>query len=245
MARLQLNSEFLKYLSEADDDNLPDDSKAKRLPPLSKLSEELGLSVASLREQLEVAEALGLVEVRPRTGIRRLPYAFLPAVRQSLAYAIELDRGYFDVFSDLRNHIEESFWDQAVRKLTPEDHTALQELVQRAWDKLRGEPIKIPHAEHRQLHLLIFSRLENVFVNGLLEAYWEAYEAVGLNVFTDYQYLQQVWRYHQEMVDAICSGDYQAGYRALVEHKDLIHHRPHTMQSKPASNGRVSTRIKS
>jgi DNA-binding FadR family transcriptional regulator len=37
------------------------------------MSKELGVSVALLREQLEVAKAIGLVEVRPRTGIRRLP----------------------------------------------------------------------------------------------------------------------------------------------------------------------------
>jgi DNA-binding GntR family transcriptional regulator len=63
-------------------------------------------------------------------------------------------------------------------------------------------------------------------VTGILEAYWEAYEAVGLNLYTDYDYQQKVWVYHQRMVDAIESGDYQAGYQALVEHKDLIYHRP-------------------
>jgi DNA-binding GntR family transcriptional regulator len=60
---------------------------------------------------------------------------------------------------------------------------------------------------------------------GILEAYWEAYEAVGLNVYADYEYLQEVWSYHQKMVDAICRGDFELGYQALVEHKDLLYHR--------------------
>jgi DNA-binding FadR family transcriptional regulator len=225
MPQLQISSEFLKYLASPGKPNA-EDPEAERLPSLSSISKELGLSVACLREQLEVAEALGLVEVRPRTGIRRLPYSFLPAVRQSLAYAIELDRSNFEAFSELRNHIEAAFWDHAVVLLTAEDHQKLKILMSKAWEKLNGNPIQIPHAEHRKLHLAIFSRLDNLFVQGILEAYWEAYEAVGLNVFADYAYLQQVWNYHQQMVDAICAGDIAAGYRALVEHKDLLYHRP-------------------
>jgi DNA-binding FadR family transcriptional regulator len=224
---MQLSSDFLKYLvSYANDDH------SDQLPPLSTLSKELGLSVASLREQLEVAKALGLVEVRPRTGIRRLPYTFLPAVRQSLNYAIDLDRANFDKFAELRNHIEASFWMPAVKRLTPADHVELKALMAQAWDKLHGAPVQIPHSEHRQLHLIIYRRLDNLFVQGILEAYWEAYEAVGLNLFTDYDYLTEVWTYHQYMVDAIVKGEYDAGYQALVEHKDLLYHRPHVIHNK-------------
>jgi DNA-binding FadR family transcriptional regulator len=169
---------------------------------------------------------MGLVEVRPRTGIRRLPYSFLPAVRHSLSYAIKLDRSYFDAFSDLRNQIEAAFWTQAVKELAAEDHATLRLLMEQAWEKLKGNPIQIPHAEHRQLHLCIFGRLGNPFVLGILEAYWDAYEAVGLNVFADYHYLVEVWEYHQKMVEAIISGDLEAGFQALEEHKDLLYHRP-------------------
>jgi DNA-binding FadR family transcriptional regulator len=186
----------------------------------------LGVSVARLREQLEVARALGLVEVRPRTGIQRLPYTFSPAVRQSLSYAIRLDPDYFESFSDLRNHLEAAFWFEAVAQLNQQDQEELNRLMQMAWQKLRSHQIQIPHSEHRQLHLCIFGKLGNPFVLGILEAYWEAYEAVGLNMYAGYEYLQSVWRYHQRMVDSICVGDYEAGYQALVEHKDLIYHRP-------------------
>ena len=230
MARTSLSSEFLQYLASHELNGASADGTVQ-LPSLNDISKELNVSVARLREQLEVAEALGLVEVRPRTGIRRLPYAFSPAVSQSLSYAVQLDRNHFEAFADLRNHIEASFWFQAVEKLTKADQEQLKGLIQQAWDKLRGSPIVIPHQEHRLLHLILFSRLENPFVTGILEAYWDAYEAVGLNFFADYNYLQQVWRYHQQMVDAICSQDYQTGYQALVEHKDLIYHRS---QSQPA-----------
>ena len=226
MPRLKLSSEFLQYLVSYSPDSAADGGGMVQLPPLSQLSKELGVSVAGLREQLEVAEAIGLVEVKPRIGIRRLPYSFTPAVHQSLTYAVAMDQAYFSAFSDLRNHIEAAYWEEAACRLTPDDHQQLQDLLMEAWVKLRGQPIQIPHREHRQLHLLIYSRLENPFVQGLLEAFWELYEAVGLNLYADYNYLKQVWTYHQHMVDSICEGNYEAGYRALVEHKDLLHHRP-------------------
>lgn len=221
----RLSSDFLNYLVASPAQNGSAASESLAIPSLTELSKQLGVSVASLREQLEVAEALGLVEVRPHTGIRRLPYSFFPAVNQSLSYAIHLDNAYFIAFAELRNQVETGFWHQAVQHLTADDHRALQALIAQAMEKLHGTPVQIPHAEHRQLHLLIYRRLDNPFVQGLLEAYWEAYEQIGLNVYTDIKYLQEVWEYHQAMVEAICRGDYAGGYQILLDHNDLLYQR--------------------
>jgi DNA-binding FadR family transcriptional regulator len=209
-------SEFLRYLAlhpEAENS----------LPTLNELSRELGISVAGLREQLEVARALGLVEVRPRTGTRRLPYSFTSAVKQSLGYALTLNQAHFQKYAELRNHLESAYWDEAVVLLTREDKDELQNIVKIAFEKLRGSPIQVPHEEHRRLHLLIYSRLDNPFLMGLLEGYWDAYEAVGLNMYAGgVDYLETVWGYHKTMVQSICSGNYAAGRKALVTHIDLF-----------------------
>lgn len=213
-------SEFLRYLATHEE-------VESGLPSLKNLSVELGVSLASLREQLEVARALGLVEVKPRLGTRRKAYSFAPAIRQSLGYALALSNEHFRKYSELRNHVEAAFWYEAVERLTEEDKLELQKIISRAFEKLQGTPIQVPHEEHRNLHLLIYKRIENPFVIGILEAYWDAYEAVGLNVFTGgYEYLQEVWHYHQQMVEAICNGNYEDGYQALVRHTDLLYHRP-------------------
>lgn len=211
-------SDFLKFLSA-------DALKDERIPPLTVLSKELGVSVASLREQLEVARALGWVEVKPKTGIRRLPYSFRPAVEQGLAYAIAIDLNYFKKFSDFRKHVEAAYWFEAVNLLGESDFQNLHLLMGRAFDKLQRLPVQIPHQEHRELHLSIYCRLNNPFVTGILEAYWNLYEAVGLDVYTDLHYLQKVWAYHQKMVDAVCDGNFDAGFQALSEHMDLINQR--------------------
>ena len=212
-------SEFFRYLAAHPE-------AESGLPSLTELSRELDISLASLREQLEVARALGLVEVRPRTGTRRLAYSFTPAIRQSLGYALALNNDHFQKYSDMRNHIEAAYWYEAVAKLTNTDKKELQTLITRAMEKIRGTPVQVPHEEHRKLHLLIYTRLDNPFVTGMLEAYWEAYEAVGLNVFAGgYEYLQEVWEYHQRMVESICNNQFGAGYEALVKHTDLLFHR--------------------
>jgi DNA-binding FadR family transcriptional regulator len=214
-------SEFLRYLAT-------NEEAESGLPTLNDLSQELGVSLASLREQLEVARALGLVEIKPgRGGTRRRSFSFTPAIRQSLGYALALGNGHFQKYAELRNHVESAYWHEAVEKLTDKDKKELQALVALAWDKLRRTPIQVPHEEHRNLHLLIYSRLENPFVTGILEAYWDAYEAMRLNMLTGgYDYLEEVWQYHQKMVEAICKNDFKAGYEALITHTDLLYHRP-------------------
>ena len=228
MALEKLDSALLRYIVA--NGFKPGD----RLPCLDDLSTELKISVGKLREQLEVARSLGLVDVRTRSGIRLEEYSFLPAVRFSVLYALALEPAQFDAFNILRNRVEAAFWYDAVTRLTPEDHAHLRDLLGKAWAKLNGHPIRIPHVEHRDLHLTIFGRLQNPFVKGLLEAYWEAYEAVGLSVFSDYTYLREVWTYHEKIVDAIEAGQYEDGYRFLVQHTALLRNRDGT---HPAAQG--------
>jgi len=212
----QIESEFLRYLLAHDC------QPGVRLPSLDEISAEVGISVGKLREQFEVARMLRLVEASPRKGIRCLPYDFLPAVRLSLMIALSLDRSAFRSFAALRIHLETAFWDEAVGLLLPEDIARLNELVGQAQAKLTYDRIQIPYPEHRQFHLTIFSRLENPFVLGLLAAYWDAYEAVELNTYADYSYLQEVWNYHERIVKAIAAGDHAGGKALLIQHMRLI-----------------------
>ncbi|MBI5929361.1 MAG: FadR family transcriptional regulator [Chloroflexi bacterium] len=216
--QLNLESELLDYLAEASCQPEAD----TRIPALGQLSSELHVSVSKLREQLEVARVLGLVTVRPRTGIHRQEFNFMSAVRLSLFFALAGDITLFDDYSDLRKHVEMSFWHEAVARLTDDDKTRLRQLVARAWEKLRGSPVRIPHAEHREFHLTIFSKLDNVFVRGLLEAYWEAYEAVELNKYADLAYLSEVWSYHERITEDIIRGDVDSSLRAFEEHTKLL-----------------------
>jgi DNA-binding FadR family transcriptional regulator len=180
------------------------------------------VSTSKIREQLEVARALGLVEVRSKTGMRMKAYNFAPAVRLSLFFALAQDLGSFELFSELRTHLEIAFWHEACPLLTPEDKALMHTSIERARAKLNDPWISIPNQEHRTFHMTIFNRLRNPFVLGLLEAYWDAYDAVELNRYADYDYHQKVWDYHEEILKAICEGDYAAALVAFIEHTKLL-----------------------
>jgi DNA-binding FadR family transcriptional regulator len=225
---IDLNSELLHYLASQDFE------PGQRLPSMHDLADQLGIGVSKLREQLEVARAFGWLEARPKIGIQYLGYQFVPGLMVNLNMALERDpMAYFEQFGVLRNHIEAGFWLEAVKALEPEDKQLLRKLVDRAWEQLRGTPIQIPHQEHRQLHLTIFKNLDNIFVQGILAAYWDAYEIVGLNLFTDYQYLQEVWTYHEKMVNAILKDELEEGYQALIEHIGILQQHPEVGRHRP------------
>lgn len=216
-----------------------------RLPSITELQakDNLGISTSKVREQLEVARALGLVEVRSKTGTRLKAYEFAPAVRLSLYYALARDPRMFQAFSELRNHIEYAFWIEACEQLQPEDLVEMRACVQRAGEMLAGQWVRIPNDEHRAFHLTVFRRLENPFVTGLLEVYWDAYEAVQLNTYADYSYLQQVWDYHEKILTLIEQGDYEKARIAFMEHTQLLRHQPfmqHMQESahRPAPDGK-------
>jgi DNA-binding FadR family transcriptional regulator len=215
MKQFQTDSDFLHYIVE--NGFVP----GARLPALHEMSAELGVSIGKLREQLEGARVLGLVAARPRRGIECNSYSFTPAARASLMFGLATDERLFGHFSELRNAIESAFWQPAVQSLTEDDKQELDRYVSLAWHKLQRSRIQIPHQEHRAFHMTIFRRLDNLFATGLLEAYWDAYEAVELNLYADYNYLTEVWTYHQGIAAAIQRGEVDSA-RALHEEHLLL-----------------------
>lgn len=230
MADIHLDSDLLNYIIK--NGFQPGD----RLPTISELQDpnNLGISVSKVREQLEVARALGLVEVRSKTGTRLKEFSFTPAVRLSLFFALATDLRYFEMFSALRTHLELAFWHEACKLITDADKQELGGYIEAARSKLNAERIRIPTEEHRAFHLTIFKHLENPFVLGLLEAYWDAYEAVELNRYGDFSYHKQVWDYHERILDAICAGDFDAAQKAFIDHTKLLHHQPRMQDMEQA-----------
>jgi DNA-binding FadR family transcriptional regulator len=225
---IDLDSDLLNYIIQKGFQ--PGD----RLPSINELQEtgHLGISASKIREQLEVARVLGLVEVRSKTGTRLQEYDFAPAVRLSLFYALATDLHAFEQFSVLRTHLEVAFWNEACPLLTADDLAEMRRYVEAARAKLNDRWIQIPNPEHRAFHMTVFKHVNNPFVIGLLEAYWDAYEAVEVNRYAAYAYLQNVWNYHERILDAICEGNFEAAKTAFIEHTYLLHYQPASDQRK-------------
>jgi len=198
---------------------------SSKLPPMDELCRQLGVSRGKVREELIAAQAWGVVEMRPGDGTYVQPLDFYTPIRTLVLYSVTLDRRNFDRYYELRTQLEAAFWEDAARKLSPKDKEELRQIVERAERRLGGYPVEIPHREHRDLHLLTFARLDNEFVLGLLRAYWDAYEAVGLHLYFDYSYYEKMWSSHRAMVEAIAEGQYDKGREVLIQHFTLLRER--------------------
>lgn len=226
---MDFDSHLLNYIIER---NLqPGDP----LPPIKELASEahLGISTSKVREQLEVARAMGLVDVRTNVGIRLRDFDFAPLVRLGVFYALARDIGNFEQFSTLRTHIELAFWDEACDAMRPDDVTIMRESIRSARHKLTSHPIRIPYAEHRTFHLTMFQRLDNPFVTGILTAYWDAYDAVATNQYAMLSYWQQVWDYHERILDYIEAGDTAGAKTAFLEHTALLRYPHEAIEQEP------------
>lgn len=156
--------DLLDFLAEAS-------KRGTRVPSIPELSEQLGMNVAAVREQLEVARQLGIVEVKPKVGIQLHAIDLSKPLGMCLKYGLSVEPDLFDHFADLRRHLEMSYWYEAVPKLTRKDIEVLQAIVDAALAKIRQQPVEIPLDEHRDLHLLIYRHLDNPIVISMLETY--------------------------------------------------------------------------
>ena len=218
---INLGSDFLNYI--INQGYGPGD----RLPSIQELTNDahLDMSANKVREQLEVARMMGWVEVRSKRGTRIKDYAFTPAVRLSALYALACGER-FESFASLRNHVEAAYWNEACSLLEEGDLDVMQDCIDSANDKLDSPPIHIPNPEHRQFHMTVFKHLDNTFVMGILEAYWDLYEEVGVNRYMDYSYLQKVWDYHSRILALIREGEFERAQAAFVEHTRLLRYEP-------------------
>ena len=221
MSDMDLGSDFLNYIVRQGFQ--PGD----RLPSIQELTNDshLDMSANKVREQLEVARTMGWVEVRSKRGTRIKTYAFTPAVRLSALYAMACGES-FESFASLRNHVESAYWNEACALLHKEDLAIMQACIDGANEKLDSPTIHIPNPEHRLFHLTVFKHLDNTFVLGILEAYWDLYEEVGINRYMDYSYLRQVWDYHSMILDLIRDNEFDKAQQAFVEHTRLLRHQP-------------------
>jgi DNA-binding FadR family transcriptional regulator len=208
-------SPVLKFIADATRQDEP-------IPSISELSSQLGISTASVREQLEVPKELGFVEVRTRTGIQRHEFCLTRPLTLSMTYGLRVDPGLFQEYASVRRQLEIAYWYEACALLGKSQIEELQTLEERANWKINQSPVVIPTAEHRNFHLAIYRPLNNRVLNSVLETYWDLYEASRIQYYRNHEYLESVWSYHRQMLDAIASKAYEKGYEALVTHFDLI-----------------------
>ncbi len=208
-------SPVLKFIADATRQDEP-------IPSISELSSQLGISTASVREQLEVPKELGFIEVRTRTGIQKHDFCLTRPLSLSMSYGLRVDPELFQEYASLRRQLEIAYWYEACSLLEKSQIEELRSLEEKANWKINQNPVVIPTPEHRNFHLTIYRPLNNRVLNSVLETYWDLYETSRIQYYRNQEYLESVWSYHRQMLDAIVSKAYEKGFEALVTHFELI-----------------------
>ncbi|MDD2522512.1 MAG: FCD domain-containing protein [Anaerolineaceae bacterium] len=196
--------------------------EGKSIPSIAQLSNDLGLSTSSVREQLEVARQLELVEVKTKTGIQTSTFSAAPAICLAYRFGLELQPDIIWDLLSVRQHLELSYWQEALGNLTKKDVAYLAEIVESAFMKIESRPVIIPVEEHKEFHLSIYRPLNNNFLNSILESYWNINEETGKSILTDKTDLLNIWTYHRKIQQAIATKEYDLGYQALMTHFEIL-----------------------
>jgi DNA-binding GntR family transcriptional regulator len=126
----------------------------------NKLADELGVSMAPVREALKGLEAEGLVTIQPRRG------AFVVEVSIS-----DMDELYFT-----RQLIEGEAMYLAVPRLTEADFADLQGMIDTMRAATAKEDISTYIAYNRHFHLRIYAALDNQHLLQVIQMLWERSE---------------------------------------------------------------------
>lgn len=196
--------------------------EGKGIPSIAQLGVDLGLSNASVREQLEVARQLELVEVKTKTGIQVVPFSIKPAICLAGQYGLDINPNMiWDLYS-VRQQLELCYWQEAVVKLGRKEIEQLGQIIDSAFAKIKNRPMIIPIDEHKDFHLTIYKPLNNTFLQSLLESFWTLFQSSENRLYSDQNSLENVWGYHKKIYNAIVSKEYEMGYDALFTHFDLV-----------------------
>ncbi|NLW19860.1 MAG: FadR family transcriptional regulator [Clostridiales bacterium] len=194
------------------------------LPTEQALVDMLGVSRNVLREAIKSMELLGMVSAQPGRGTILQKFS-LDFVFQNVIFAAagEEDNAVAEML-DIRKRLELGYMRQAFASLRQEDVLRLRgimEEIKKQWDVHQ-----LFHAEDKDFHLAIFSRVNNQTLLSMMEAIWD----VDANFKTEekVKHLDDTIIKHENIVRALESGNEEAFEAAMMAHFASGKYRPET-----------------
>ena len=198
------------------------------LPHEGEFCQMLDMSKSSVREGIRRLEMLGIVEVQRGRGLAVGAFSLKPVI-DALPYQLSVDDTPLHEILQVRAAIEEGLIIQASRALSEDQLTALDDLV--AQMREHSQEGEVPPEVDRAFHLALFAPLENQMLNKLIETFWEVYARFAATAAAPINH--HAVEDHDEIVNAIRSGDHQRMTRAVAVHFAPIQS---TVESAPTSS---------
>ena len=215
-------------------------SVGQRLPPERALCEQFDVSRGTLRKALSQLAGLGVVDIRPGSGVyvcgvapADLPGTYLPP---------DFEHVKLDDIIEARKAIETAAVESACRRITAKQLKGLGAMVERMARSLDN--------------LSEFLECDLAFHQGIVRAGGNAVLAAAFEAIYDYHRFSSIYtsqdegeeaaalEHHRRLLDALARRDQRAGRKILTEHLDSMKkytskHRPAGRKTAPAAEARA------
>lgn len=188
-----------------------------RLPSEKDLSENFGVSKASLREAFRALEALGLLEVRQgMSGGAFVREVDLETARNSLFNYIFFQNPSIREFTQLRSFIEPPVAEIAARQASAEDLAFLEANLAQTRDKMDNGPFyydldskfhhRLAEISGNRLICFVIDSLKNAIVN------------IKLQLELDRDFSIRVYKAHMRIFEALKKHDPKKAREEMLKH---------------------------
>ena len=192
-----------------------------KIPSERELSSEIGISRQSIREALNRAEVMGLIEVRQGEGSFILS-SLEGLLKPPLTVIIEKEAERIFDFLEIRKLVEGWCAEKAALEATADELEDMQEILDemkkvaskdKQWEKLDLE-----------LHLSIAKATHNIIAIHIMDAL-----KVNFSLFFKFtksmpssERLDVLWQHHHEIIDAIVGKNSDLAKQKVVDHLNFI-----------------------
>jgi GntR family transcriptional repressor for pyruvate dehydrogenase complex len=192
-----------------------------KIPSERELSSEIGISRQSIREALNRAEVMGLIEVRQGEGSFILS-SLEGLLKPPLTVIIEKEVERIFDFLEIRKLVEGWCAEKAALEATGEELEDMKEIL----DKMKKVASKDKQWEELdlELHLSIAKATHNIIAIHIMDAL-----KVNFSLFFRFtksmpssERLDVLWHHHYEIIDAIARKDSKVAKQKVVDHLDFI-----------------------
>jgi GntR family transcriptional repressor for pyruvate dehydrogenase complex len=192
-----------------------------KIPSEREMASELGISRQSIREALNRAEVMGLIEVRQGEGSFILSSVREP-LKPPLTVIIEKEAEKIFEFLEVRKLVEGWCAEKAAQEATAEDLDNMRDIL----DEMKEIPSKDKRWEELDvdLHFAIAKATHNVIAIHLMEA-------LKINFGTFFKFRSSIassekmdvlWLHHNEIYQAIRRKDPSLAKKKIIDHLDFI-----------------------
>jgi GntR family transcriptional repressor for pyruvate dehydrogenase complex len=192
-----------------------------KIPAERELAADMGISRQSIREALNRAEVMGLIEVRQGEGSFILS-SIRGELKPPLTLIIEKEAERIFDFLEIRKLVEGWCAERAAHKATDEELAGMEEIL----DKMKQVAAKDKQWEELDLalHLSIAKATHNVIAAHIMEALKSNFRPFFkfTKSMPSSEKIDVLWQHHYEIYKAIKLRDPGTAKKKVIEHLDFI-----------------------